>query len=75
MDRLTASIKQHLQVAEKLEKSIEDLHAKRKETDTLLKEQYPVLEQLQAKVKEVRAKVEAALSKLYDGRTVTLFDS
>ena len=36
---VTAAIKQHLQVAEKLEKSIEDLRVKRKETDVLLREQ------------------------------------
>ena len=75
MDRLTAAIKQHLQVAEKLEHSIEELRTKRKDTDVQLKEQYPQMEVLQARVKEVRAKVEAALSKIYDGRTVTLFDS
>lgn len=74
VERLTASIKHHLQVAEKLEKSVEELHVKRKETETLLQEQYPPLEALQGRVKEVRTKVEAALSKLYDNRTVTLYD-
>ncbi len=74
MDRLSSSIRQHTTVAEKLQQAVRDLHAKRGEYDEAIKQAYPQLEVLMGRVKEVKGKVEAALSAQFDNRTVTILE-
>jgi hypothetical protein len=74
VDRLSASIKHHLDVADRLAASIHDMRAKREELTHSLSQLFPQLENLLQRVRTAKGIVAEALSKQYNNRTVNILE-